>query len=51
MDHELRFTAAFLRARELLREGAIGTVAAVEVATFLVRYNISAKWKIRESQL
>lgn len=30
VDHELRFTPAFLKAREHLRRGTIGTVLAVE---------------------
>lgn len=37
VDHELRFTAAFQRGRELLQEGAIGTVLAVESSFIMVR--------------
>lgn len=37
VDHELRFTPAFQRAKELLRDGAIGTISAVESTVMLVR--------------
>lgn len=37
MDHELRFVPAFQLARELLQDGAIGTVQVVESSVIMVR--------------
>jgi hypothetical protein len=49
MDHELRFTPAFLCARNHLRRGSVGAVLAVEAAVmFPMREKAFSWWNVAE---